>query len=95
MKKSINLTDLGNARFLVKGDSKDLKYVPKYGWLVWQGGRWAKDETGEVERRAKGSTTRDGLTAPWPIGRRRQRPKSPGHQHSVLFPGVDFKWSQV
>ena len=26
---------------------------------------------------------------------RRRRPNSPGLQHAVLFPGVDFKWSQV
>ena len=49
----------------------------------------------KVSGGGEGSTTRDGLTAPWPIGRRRRRPNSPGLQHSVLFRGVDFKWSQV
>lgn len=47
-------TDLGNARRLVDAHGDDLLYVPQYGrWLVWDGKRWAIDETGEIERRAK------------------------------------------
>lgn len=49
-----NLTDMGNARRLVARHGKDLRFVPVWGmWLVWDGRRWSRDETGEVERRAK------------------------------------------
>ncbi len=36
-----------------------------------------------------------GLTAPWPIGRRCQRPNYLGRRHWILSLGVDFKGSQV
>ena len=35
------------------------------------------------------------LTAPWPVGLRRQRPNSPGRRHWILSLGVEFKWSRV
>lgn len=48
------LTDTGNAERLVVRHGEDLRYVHLWGkWLVWDGQRWAIDETGEVERRAK------------------------------------------
>jgi len=46
-------TDLGNAERLVARHGRDLRYCQALGWFVWDGGRWAPDETGEVERRAK------------------------------------------
>ncbi len=46
-------TDLGNARRFVKQHGAGLRYVPAWGWLVWDGRRWTHDETGEVMRRAK------------------------------------------
>lgn len=47
-------TDMGNARRLVRLHGEDLRYVPPWDqWLVWDDARWAKDETGEVMRRAK------------------------------------------
>ena len=49
-----NLTDLGNAQRLVAQHGQDLRYCYTWGkWLVWDGVRWAKDESGEVDRRAK------------------------------------------
>jgi putative DNA primase/helicase len=48
-----HLTDLGNARRLVDSHGRDLRWVPTIGWLVWDGRRWERDETKEVERRAK------------------------------------------
>src|SRR5215470_15990796 len=48
-----HLTDLGNARRLVRLHGKDLRYSHESGWLVWDGKRWTNDETGEVKRRAK------------------------------------------
>jgi putative DNA primase/helicase len=48
------LTDLGNAERLVARHGHDLQYVPHWGkWLVWDETRWAVDETGELEQRAK------------------------------------------
>ena len=47
-------TDLGNAKRLVRQHGRDLHYVPAWGrWIVWNGQKWAVDETGEVMRRAK------------------------------------------
>lgn len=47
-------SDRGNARRLVHGHGRDLRYCPRPAmWLVWDGHRWAEDETGEVYRRAK------------------------------------------
>jgi putative DNA primase/helicase len=47
-------TDLGNAQRLVTRYGHELRYVPKWGkWLVWDERRWAVDETGELEQRAK------------------------------------------
>lgn len=48
------LTDLGNAKRLVRRHGKDLRYCPEWGkWLVYDGRRWVVDQTGEVMRRAK------------------------------------------
>jgi putative DNA primase/helicase len=48
------LTDLGNAQRLVARHGHELRYVPHWGkWLVWDEKRWAVDETGELEQRAK------------------------------------------
>jgi P4 family phage/plasmid primase-like protien len=46
-------TDMGNAARLAQRHGRDLKCVSGVGWLVWNGARWLRDETGEVERRAK------------------------------------------
>ncbi|MGH6690151.1 MAG: DNA primase family protein [Vicinamibacterales bacterium] len=48
------LTDLGNAQRLVWDHGRDLHYIHAWGaWLIYDGRRWAQDETGEVQRRAK------------------------------------------
>lgn len=49
----IYLTDLGNARRLVDRHGKNLRYSPALGWLAWDGKRWERDESGQVERWAK------------------------------------------
>jgi putative DNA primase/helicase len=49
-----NLTDLGNATRLVHRHGRNLRYCWLWRkWLVWDGKRWVKDDTGEVYRRAK------------------------------------------
>src|SRR5215207_9290983 len=49
-----NLTDLGNAARLVHRHGRDLRYCWLWRkWLVWDGKRWVKDDTGEVYRLAK------------------------------------------
>jgi len=47
-------SDLGNARRLVARHGKDLHYCHlSKKWYVWDGRRWRRDDSGEVERRAK------------------------------------------
>ena len=46
-------TDLGNAERLVQLYGDRIRHVREWGtWIVWDGRRWAKDRTGEVERLA-------------------------------------------
>ena len=50
----IHETDVGNALRLVQRHGQDLRYsYPESKWYAWDGTRWARDETGEVHRRAK------------------------------------------
>ena len=52
--RGFNLTDQGNAERLVHRHGENLRYVYAWGkWLVWDGKRWIKDDTGEVFRLAK------------------------------------------
>lgn len=44
-------TDLGNAKRLTDRHGHDLWFVPEVGWLIWDGKRWKKDGSREVERR--------------------------------------------
>jgi putative DNA primase/helicase len=47
-------TDVGNGQRLIALHGRDIRWIPRWKiWLVWDGRRWARDETGEVERRAK------------------------------------------
>jgi D5 N terminal like/Bifunctional DNA primase/polymerase, N-terminal len=47
-------TDLGNARRLVAGYGKNLRFCHESGkWLVWNGEIWATDNSGIVDRFAK------------------------------------------
>ena len=48
-------TDYGNAERLVDNHGSDIHWVYERGmWATWDGAHWQLDETGEVERRAKG-----------------------------------------
>ena len=47
-------TDLGNARRLVGRHGQDIRFCHSRGkWLVWLGTRWAWDNSGDIDRRAK------------------------------------------
>jgi putative DNA primase/helicase len=47
-------TDIGNARRFAREHAGAVRYCyPWESWLYFDGGRWTKDESGEVERRAK------------------------------------------
>lgn len=49
-----NLTDMGNGERFAASHGADLRYVWKWQqWVAWDGTKWAPDETGEAERRAK------------------------------------------
>jgi putative DNA primase/helicase len=53
------LTDVGNAKRLVKQHGAALRYCyPFSNWLSWDGKRWQLDDTGEAERRAKDTISR-------------------------------------
>jgi putative DNA primase/helicase len=60
-RKSYLLSDVGNAQRLVDMHGHDMRWVPRWKtWLIWDDRRWRRDESGEVERRAK-SVVRDML----------------------------------
>lgn len=40
-----NKTDAGNAERLILRNGQDLRFVPGLGWRVWDGKRWAADES--------------------------------------------------
>lgn len=51
---TFNTTDQGNGERLVARHGQDLRYCHLWGkWLVWDGRRWAVDDTADIERRAK------------------------------------------
>jgi len=53
-KRQTPTTDLGNAERLIAAHGKDLHYVTAWkSWLVWTGKYWRRDDTCELERRAK------------------------------------------
>ena len=48
------LTELGNAKRLVRQYGKDLRFVHLWRkWMIWQDGHWRRDEDGAVMRLAK------------------------------------------
>ncbi len=50
----VHLTDLGNARRMARHYGGHLRFCHPWGrWLVWDGQRWALDDTARVERAAK------------------------------------------
>src|ERR1700719_3072822 len=49
-----SLTDLGNAKRLVMGCSEDIRFChTTRKWFVWDGTKWAKDDSGQIFRLAK------------------------------------------
>src|SRR5438094_223379 len=47
---AVHLTDVGNGRRLVQRYGRDLRHCHLWGkWSVWDGRRWAVDESGRVE----------------------------------------------
>jgi len=50
---SFPLTDLGNAERLAAMHGEDVRHVAGLGWHVWDGRCWRRDDTGELQRRAK------------------------------------------
>jgi putative DNA primase/helicase len=48
------LTELGNAQALVARCGDRMRYVPQWGWMIYDGNRWRRDEQGlQVMRWAK------------------------------------------
>lgn len=49
-----NLTDMGNADRLISLFGDEILFCyPWNTWLVWNGKRWQRDETGEIDRKAE------------------------------------------
>jgi putative DNA primase/helicase len=49
-----HLTDAGNAIRFASQNREDVRYVyPWRAWLVWDGRRWIRDQTGDIHRLAK------------------------------------------
>ncbi len=62
-KKAYKATDVGNGERFVDQHGADVRWVTRWKtFLVWDGRRWARDESCEVERRAK-ATIRTALEA--------------------------------
>jgi len=50
----LSLTDTGNAQRLVARYGQDIRYCFDWGtYMIWDGRRWLKDQTGEIVRKAK------------------------------------------
>lgn len=57
--EGFNLTDLGNARRFIAQHGQDIRYCYAWGkWLLWNGTRWIKDDTGGIYRKAKETVAR-------------------------------------
>ncbi len=53
-KRAFKRTDLGNAERFVARHGANVRYLPAWKkWLIWDGKRWALDETIEIRRMAK------------------------------------------
>ncbi len=49
-----NLTDMGNADRLISLHGDEILFCyPWNTWLIWNGKRWQRDETGEIDRKAE------------------------------------------
>ena len=57
------LTDLGNGERFARDHAGKVVYTRTHGWLVWDGSRWADDDTGLVRRLAATTARRIHLEA--------------------------------
>src|SRR6266536_5513023 len=48
-----NPTDVGNAQRMAFHFGHKIRYVQQWGWLIWDGTRWCRDETSEILRLAR------------------------------------------
>lgn len=48
-----SLTDRGNARRLIALRGNDIRFVPAWGWMYWDDGRWVRDEVNRVKSWAR------------------------------------------
>lgn len=51
--ETYTLDDIGNAARFIAQHGNKLRYVPAWGWLVWDGTRWQRDAAGQVMELAK------------------------------------------
>jgi len=52
--ENFHLTDLGNAKRLVRQFGEIIRYIPQFNqWIYWDGMKWKFDEDGKIQRMAK------------------------------------------
>ena len=69
------LTDLGNGERFARDHAGKVVYTRTHGWLVWDGTRWAEDDTGHVRRLAAVSARTPRRSATRRSGRAAREPR--------------------
>ncbi len=46
-------SDTGNADRLIEHSGTDIRYAPSWGWLIWDGTRWKRDDANQIVEKAK------------------------------------------
>lgn len=57
-REDAHLTDVGNGLRFAAENAHDARYVPGWGWVVWDGTRWARDQMGRAYELAKATVRR-------------------------------------
>ena len=56
---TLGFTDVDNAERLIRRHGSKLRYCPQWKcWLLWDGQRWKRDESGEITELAKDTASR-------------------------------------
>lgn len=74
-------TDLVNAERFARDHQADVRFTPERGWMIYDGRRWAPDQSGEIMRRAKDTARR--------IFQEITDAKKPGDETAI------FKWART
>jgi putative DNA primase/helicase len=81
---TLPLTDYGNAERLAKIYGDQLKWSQAYGWSIWDGARWTRDDTGEHMRMAKSVARSIALEPIKNAGKQAKKAESAGKLKAML-----------